>query len=282
MMRQEGGASNRTIGDTHMAHMEQDTRPTLLSRQYLCDEVTRIIKLRIFNLEYPRGSRLLVENLANDLNVSMTPVREGLRSLVAEGLVLYDGKRYSVFNPTEKEINDIFNVRRMLERLAAMLAARHMREEDVTYLLELFNHDELPNYIENQAEFIKVDKIFHAKILEGADNARLGQMLATVVEQCWLIRRGVYSHVFPLLVRRADDRGSTSASRGHPGTGCGYIRPSDGAAYRPWRETDLGGLAKQRLALSRSGVRNLDEMDTTVCRIIDRLIPVPYHAPVGV
>lgn len=197
MMRQEGGASNRTIGDTHMAHMEQDTRPTLLSRQYLCDEVTRIIKLRIFNLEYPRGSRLLVENLANDLNVSMTPVREGLRSLVAEGLVLYDGKRYSVFNPTEKEINDIFNVRRMLERLAAMLAARHMREEDVTYLLELFNHDELPNYIENQAEFIKVDKIFHAKILEGADNARLGQMLATVVEQCWLIRAWCYSHVFP-------------------------------------------------------------------------------------
>ena len=180
-----------------MVRTTQDKKNPVLSRQYLCDEVTRIIKLRIFNLEYPRGSRLLVENLAHDLSVSMTPVREGLRSLVAEGLVLYDGKRYSVFNPTEKEIDDIFNVRRMLERLSASLAARHMHEDEVSNLIGLFDGVALSTYIEDQSEFIKVDKLFHERILEGAENTRLGQMLATVVEQCWLIRAWCYSHVFP-------------------------------------------------------------------------------------
>jgi DNA-binding GntR family transcriptional regulator len=180
-----------------MTSLSRQKQSQILSRQYLCDEVTKIIKHRIYNLEYPRGSRLLVESLATELNVSMTPVREGLRSLVAEGLVLYDGKRYSVFNPTEKEINDIFNVRRMLERLSASLAAQHMREEDRRYLLGLFNKDALSAYMKNQTEFIRVDQIFHKKIMEGADNAKLSQMLSSVVEQCWLIRAWCYSHIFP-------------------------------------------------------------------------------------
>jgi|MTBAKSStandDraft_1061840.scaffolds.fasta_scaffold02805_6 DNA-binding GntR family transcriptional regulator len=180
-----------------MITTKRTQKSSVLLRQYLCDEVTRIIKLRIFNLEYPRGSRLLVESLAQDLNVSMTPVREGLKSLVAEGLIVYDGKSYSVFNPTEKEIADIFNIRRMLERLSASLAARHMEEADLTYLFGMYRRDDVHRYMGEQSELINVDKIFHSKILEGADNPRLANMLESVEEQCWLIRAWCYAQVFP-------------------------------------------------------------------------------------
>jgi len=180
-----------------MIATKRPEKSSILLRQYLCDEVTRIIKLRIFNLEYPRGSRLLVESLAQDLKVSMTPVREGLKSLVAEGLIIYDGKSYSVFNPTEKEIADIFNIRRVLERLSATLAARHMKESDLTYLLSMYRRDDVHRYMSEQSELIKTDKIFHAKIMEGANNPRLTNMLESVEEQCWLIRAWCYAEVFP-------------------------------------------------------------------------------------
>jgi len=179
-----------------MTGNKQDKRAVLL-RRFLCDEVTRIIKERIFSLEYPRGSRLLVESLSQDLQVSMTPVREGLKSLVAEGLVVYDGKSYSVFNPTMKEIADIFCIRRSLEKLSASLAAEHMAEEDIDALLEMYGENNVHEYINNQSDLIRIDKIFHAKVLVGADNDRLETMLASVEEQCWLIRAWGYSNAFP-------------------------------------------------------------------------------------
>lgn len=176
---------------------ERKTSIETLSRKYLCDEVAYYIKKSIFNLELPRGTRLYVDNLANELNVSITPVREALRTLVGEGLVVYSGKGYKVFNPSKKEIEDIFNIRRMLERLAASLAAKNMDQKVLDYLLDLYSKDVQPNYLKSQSEFIRADKIFHAQILESSENNRLVQMLATVSEQSWFIRACCYSHVFP-------------------------------------------------------------------------------------
>ncbi len=177
--------------------VDRKTSIETLSRKYLCDEVAYYIKKSIFNLELPRGTRLYVDTLATELNVSITPVREALKTLVAEGLVVYSGKGYKVFNPSKKEIEDIFNIRRMLERLAASLAAKNMDEKTLEFLFDLYSKDVQQDYLKRQSEFIRADKIFHAQILESADNNRLVQMLATVSEQSWYIRACCYSHVFP-------------------------------------------------------------------------------------
>jgi len=177
--------------------VDRKTSIETLSRKYLCDEVAYYIKKSIFNLELPRGTRLYVDTLANELNVSITPVREALKTLVAEGLVVYSGKGYKVFNPSKKEIEDIFNIRRMLERLAASLAAKNMDEKTLEFLFDLYSKDVQQDYLKRQSEFIRADKIFHAQILESADNNRLVQMLATVSEQSWYIRACCYSHTFP-------------------------------------------------------------------------------------
>ena len=171
--------------------------PTVLKRRYLCDEVMNIIRNSIFALKYDRGERLLVETLAQELEVSMTPVREGLKGLVAEGLVIYDGKSYSVFDPDEKEIADIFRIRRSLEMLSASLAAENMQASEIEVLYSIFSESSRSLCISDQAEMIKIDKLFHKKILEGAHNKRLKIMLKTIEEQCWLIRTWGYSKSFP-------------------------------------------------------------------------------------
>lgn len=177
--------------------MNMQNMSTVLRRRYLCDEVMNIIKERIFSLQYDRGNRLLVEALAQELEVSMTPVREGLKGLVAEGLVVYDGKSYSVFNPDEKEMTDIFRIRRSLERLSASLAAEHMKASEIEALYPLFTESSISRCIADYSELIRIDKLFHKKILEGANNKRLESMLETIEEQCWLIRAWGYSKSFP-------------------------------------------------------------------------------------
>lgn len=177
--------------------MKKENISTVLRRRYLCDEVLNIIKKRIFSLEYNRGDRLLVESLAQQLDVSMTPVREGLKGLVAEGLVVYDGKSYSVFDPNEREMAEIFSIRRSLERLSAFLAAENMEISEIEALYSIFSESSISRCIVDHAELIRIDKLFHKKILEGSNNKRLKTMLGTIEEQCWLIRAWGYSRSFP-------------------------------------------------------------------------------------
>ena len=177
--------------------MKMEKNFTVLRRRYLCDEVMNIIKKRIFSIDYNRGDRLLVESLAQDLDVSMTPVREGLKGLVAEGLVVYDGKSYSVFDPNEKEMTEIFRIRRSLESLSASLAAENMDDSEIEALYSIFSESSISRCIVDHSELIRVDKLFHKKILEGANNKRLKTMLGTIEEQCWLIRAWGYSKSFP-------------------------------------------------------------------------------------
>lgn len=167
-----------------------------LSRNCLCDEVTRIIKSRIFENQYKRGSRLLVEDIANSISVSVTPVREGLKNLVLEGLVSYENNRYFVFDPTDKEIEDIFAIRRALECLAVYTAADNFTEESTLQFRKMLSMEMVNFYTTHISKFIENDKIFHERIIDYADNNRLKSILVSYSEQCWLIRSWGFSHVF--------------------------------------------------------------------------------------
>ena len=177
--------------------MQRKNISTVLRRRYLCDEVMKTIKQRIFTLDFNRGDRLLVESLAQELDVSMTPVREGLKGLVAEGLVVYNGKGYSVFDPDEKDMAEIFGIRRSLEILSASLAAENMEASEIKSLYSSFSESSISRCIVDHSELIRIDKLFHKKILEGANNKRLKTMLGTIEEQCWLVRAWGYSKSFP-------------------------------------------------------------------------------------
>ncbi|WP_020610972.1 GntR family transcriptional regulator [Sediminispirochaeta bajacaliforniensis] len=163
-----------------------------ITKVNLNEQVAQIIKSKIVSLEFRPGDRLIVEPLAKEINVSMTPVREGLRNLVFEGLVTYDGKSYSVFNPTKKDVLDISLIRSTLENLAFQLAAVAMTDEEIDEMEKQYV-DKCKN-TRNQSidEFIEADMLIHNTVRRCADNPRLRDILRPLQEQDWLIRRWIF------------------------------------------------------------------------------------------
>ena len=175
--------------------MEEQT--TLqLSKRYLSDEVSRTIKEMIFELRFHRGERLIVESLAEELGVSMTPVREGLKQLVSQGLVGYDGKTYSVFNPTTQQIQDMFDIRRYLEKLSAYAAAKHASAGQLQELYD-YQHVWRKKQDVDLSQFIAFDIDFHTMLATSTGNERLLALASPINEQCHLLRLWSYEHRFP-------------------------------------------------------------------------------------
>ena len=89
-----------------------------------------LIRQAILDGELPAGSRLKEDELAARLDVSRTPVREALRRLEAEGLVVHEAKRGAAVRAySASELDDMYRLRAMLEGYAARRAAERMTPE---------------------------------------------------------------------------------------------------------------------------------------------------------
>ena len=126
----------------------------------------------------PSGERLMEVQLAEDLGVSRTPVREAIRRLEMEGFVVMTPRKGAyVSGFSLKDITDVFEIREALEALAASLAAERISEEQVADLhrhLELFEKATANHDVE---EWVKLDTSFHAVIYNASQNERLVQMI---------------------------------------------------------------------------------------------------------
>ena len=163
-----------------------------VTRRHLNEQVAAIIRQRIISLEFPPGERLIVDTLASEINVSMTPVREGLKELVSEGLVSYNGKSYSVFNPSRAEIEDIFRIRTALEQLAVVQAAGSMSADEVGELREDYLQSSGGGTPSIDAQ-IASDRLIHDAICRYSRNERLQSLVKPLQEQTWLVKRWLYT-----------------------------------------------------------------------------------------
>ena len=169
-----------------------------ITKSQLSEEVADTLKESIFALDYIRGERLIVENLAEKMHVSMTPVRDGLKQLVSDGIVEYNGKSYSVFNPTQKDIQNLFLIRRYLEMLSAKSAAINIRIDVLNNLLGRCAELMEDTNIDKQS-FIQFDTEFHRTLVDSTDNTMLIRMLKPIEDQCYLIRLWGYQQEFPQI-----------------------------------------------------------------------------------
>ena len=154
-------------------------------RHSLSDQAENLIKERILSLDFEPGERMVVDKLADELGVSRTPIREGLRILAQQGLVNYDGKTYSIFNPGRHDIEEIFVIRKALEPAAAGLATKHISKEKIEDLHQLFEQHSSTN---NEQTLVKIDIYFHDVIVSGAGNQRMERILSDMRSQFRLIR----------------------------------------------------------------------------------------------
>jgi DNA-binding GntR family transcriptional regulator len=147
----------------------------------LREQVAERLRMAIATGKFPAGTRLIERELCEMMGVSRTSLREALRELQTDGLItLQPNRGLSVSVITEKTARSIYEVRAMLEGLAARLFARNATSEQIKALRQSVNR--LAEVYENFSaeEFIAAKTRFYDVLLEGAGNEVAADMLRRI------------------------------------------------------------------------------------------------------
>ena len=155
----------------------------------LRDVVFNTLRQAILRGELKPGERLMEIQLANKLGVSRTPIREAIRKLELEGLVLMiPRKGAEVAEITEKSLRDVLEVRRALEELSVQLACEKITKEEIRELERVAKEFQQVVKSSDITEIAEVDVRFHDIIYTATDNQKLIQLLNNLREQMYRFR----------------------------------------------------------------------------------------------
>ncbi|NLK22023.1 MAG: GntR family transcriptional regulator [Epulopiscium sp.] len=150
----------------------------------LRDVVFNTLRKAILSGDLLPGERLMEKQLAEKMGVSRTPIREAIRKLELEGfVVMVPRKGAQVANITEKDIQDVLEVRSVLEALAVRLACDKMEKEDLGQLKETMDIFSDAAKEEDVDTMIKKDTEFHDIIFGATKNEKLIQIVNNLREQ---------------------------------------------------------------------------------------------------
>ena len=169
----------------------------------LRDVVFNTLRQAILRGELKPGERLMEIQLANKLGVSRTPIREAIRKLELEGLVLMiPRKGAEVAEITEKSLRDVLEVRRALEELSVQLACEKITKEEIRELERVAKEFQQVVKSSDITEIAEVDVRFHDIIYTATDNQKLIQLLNNLREQMYRYRVEYLKRdgVFPQLI----------------------------------------------------------------------------------
>lgn len=143
---------------------------------------------RIYSKELQMGSPVNELAISEDIGLSRSPVREALRRLEVEGMVdYYPGRGNFVVMLNAEDIDEIFELREVLETAALRKSAEHLDRQIIEQLEETVR--ELDPGETEPEEFYKADKAIHNAIVDHCGNKRLIGMYRTLMLQIELVRR---------------------------------------------------------------------------------------------
>lgn len=165
--------------------MERRLLPIKLdSYQPLREVVCETLRNAIVSGVLQPGERLMEIQVAEELGVSRTPVREAIRKLELEGFVVMIPRRGTyVSDLSIKDITEVFEVRTSLDVLAAGLAAERITEEELEQMERLLV--EIGGYIEanDMDKIVEADSQFHDILYRASRNERLVGIINNLREQ---------------------------------------------------------------------------------------------------
>ena len=167
-------------------HLEQIS---LDSYKPLRELVFENIRQAIVKGIFAPGERLMEIQLADDLGVSRTPVREAIRKLELEGFVVMIPRRGTyVANLSIKDINDVYEIRISLDVLAAGLAAERIEPEELEELNRLLLEISEAARTGPMDKIVRLDTAFHDVLYKASRNDRLRNIINNLREQITGIR----------------------------------------------------------------------------------------------
>jgi len=136
------------------------------------DMVAALIRQLIITGELAAGGQLRQRDLAQRFGVSQTPVREALRRLESEGLVVGDAHRgFTVVEPDDGPVEENFQIRAALESLGASLAARKIDAGGIGALRDL--NDRMRALADGDPRYADLNRDFHFMVYEHAGSPLL-------------------------------------------------------------------------------------------------------------
>ena len=141
------------------------------------------LKMQILTGKISPGTRMMEVDLADNMGVSRTPVREAIRKLEKEGLVVIEPRRGAyVSDISVKDMVDTLVVREDMEGLAAFLAAQSISDAEIEELEEITTGYSEAISAGRMEDIIRYDEAFHRRIVELSGNKPLMKLFETVQE----------------------------------------------------------------------------------------------------
>jgi len=158
--------------------------PKIEGYDLLSKKVYRILKKEIIKGSFTPGSKILEFQIAQQMGISRTPVREAIRLLAAEGFVMLSPNQGAVVRTVSVEnIKEVLQIHSVLEGLAARLACEVINKDE---LKELENHlNKMENLLKagDSIAYSEVDLKFHDTIVNASRNSRLIKMRKNISDQ---------------------------------------------------------------------------------------------------
>lgn len=168
-----------------------------VQKKSLKDEVFELLHRRIVAGKFASGAWLRQEDIASQLNVSQTPVREALDLLVSVGLaerVPYRGVR--VPSLTQQEILDAYATRIILEPAIARLTATRINQEQLTTLTKLVERTKSLQTLDDMSNLRQLNHQFHHSIAQACGNILLIQLYDLTSNRFpdWMLYEYMFRH----------------------------------------------------------------------------------------
>ena len=151
------------------------------ARPQLSEDVARYVRRRIFNGAYRAGEYLRLDQLAGELGISATPVREALLNLRAEGLLVQQPRRgFMVLAVTARDIADVANVQAFIGGELAARAAENITDEQLGALRAIQDDLEQAYEKDDLEHTVRLNHDFHRTINVAADSPKLTQFMSGI------------------------------------------------------------------------------------------------------
>ena len=174
----------------------------------LRDVVFNTLREAILKGELKPGERLMELQLAAKLGVSRTPIREAIRMLEQEGLaVTVPRKGAEVAKMTEKDMEDVLQIREALDELAAERACEKISEDELEELRHTMHEFEEYTKSGNLKMIAEADVRFHDIIYRATGNVRLMNLMSNLREQMYRYRVEYLKDEknYPILIKEHSD-----------------------------------------------------------------------------
>jgi len=173
---------------------EERVEKVLLARHTTQESVVDYLRTLILSHQISPGERLVQSELAEELGVSRTPVREALHELASEGLVILSAyKGASVTDFSLRDLEEIYCVRIALEGYAANLATQLITDDDFLQLKSLVRQMKETFHLGDRLQLLRVNREFYSTFYTIPKQQRLYDMIMQHLDLANAYRRMAFS-----------------------------------------------------------------------------------------